>query len=94
MRGVKDGEGLARRYRESRARVSAKVSLEARPEESAWLTFMVCVEDVLVGVAQGELVGNGRLLPPVLLPPSSGAVCRDGLEKVTLCLWSATWWPC
>lgn len=54
---------------------------------------MVCIEHVLVRIPQSKLIRNRRLLPAVLLPPPTGAVCRHGFEEVALCLWRSTWPP-
>ena len=93
MRGVNDGEGLARRYNERRASVSSQVSGTLITLKSSLPTFMVCIEHILVRIPQGKLIRNGRLLPAVLLPPPTGAVCRHGFEEVALCLWRSTWAP-
>jgi hypothetical protein len=74
IRGVKEGEGVARRYSERRARVSRmhQLMLHVTNHSSiCLLTLMVGVEDVLVGVAERKLVGNGRLPAPVRWSPAA-----------------------
>jgi hypothetical protein len=76
IRGVKEGEGVARRYSERRARVSTNISMHFRHVMGAVVyTFMVGVEHILVRVAKSKLVRNWRLPSSVWRPPVVGAVC-------------------
>ena len=52
---------------------------------------MICVEHVLVCVAQGEVIGYGRFPATIWRSAIVGRVCGYGFEKVTLCLGGAAW---
>jgi hypothetical protein len=58
--------------------------------ESGSRTFMVSVQDILVRVAQGELVRDGWLPAPVWRSPVVCILCRHRLEELALCLWCST----
>lgn len=76
IRGVNDGDGLARRYSDRRASVSRLSQYCAVILRLGCRTFLVRVEHILVRVAQGKLVRDRRLATAVLR--SSVIRCAGG----------------
>lgn len=70
---------MERGSQEGRGRVAqvclAASACQRKTEISKYHTFMICVEDILVGVPQCELIGNRRLLSSILLSSAVWPVC-------------------
>lgn len=93
MSSAKEGEGLVRRYVEMRASISVLCQRMTRWRSSARgapHTFMVCIEEVIVCIAERKLVGHGwYLVLAVVVPPL--LVVGEGLYEFSLRLDGPAW---
>jgi len=71
--------------------VSSRVSISTTQRQSTSHTFVISVQDILVGVSQGKLIRDGRLPSSVWWSAAVRAFRRNRLEEFPLCLWGSAW---